>query len=257
MRGELFDQGSLSDLCDGAAVVVHLSGIIEQKPNRGQTFERVHHLCVKKLTIAARQAGVKRWIHMSALGARPDAPAEYHRTKFKGEQHVRASGLDWTIFRPSLIHGPGGEFMQMVAGFWRKMLPPFVPYFADGVFGTQGGRDVQPVWVEDVARAFVKAIEVDQSIGEIYPMGGADAMDWPTMYRTVKQHLKGAKPKPVVGFPAWKAKLIAGWPGVPFNIDQVHMAMEDSVCSTAKLKSHLDIDVAPFERTLRDYADQL
>src|SRR5436190_342985 len=74
---------------------------------------------------AATAAGVKRYVHMSALGTRPAAVSEYHRTKYLAEQYVRASSLDWTIFRPSMIHGPGGEFMGMVKKWVAKKAPPF------------------------------------------------------------------------------------------------------------------------------------
>ena len=115
---------------------------------------------------------------MSALGSRPDAVATYHRTKFEAESYVRASGLDWTIFRPSLIHGPRGEFMTMEAGWARGRRAPFLfmPYFGGGLLGRRDGGLVQPVYVRDVARAFADALENPATIGEVYLIGGPDAM---------------------------------------------------------------------------------
>src|SRR5262245_58800701 len=158
--GSLFESDVLIDAIRDCQAVIHVVGIIMQHPSRGITFERIHVEGTKNVIDATRRAGVKRYVHMSALGTRTDAVSDYHKTKFKAEQHVRASGLDWTIFRPSMIHGPRGELMQMEAAWARKRAPapvffmPFMPYFG----GKRAGR-LQPVYVGDVARAFVEAIE--------------------------------------------------------------------------------------------------
>ena len=75
--------------------------IIMEKPSQGITFERIHFEGTKNVVDAAVRNGVRRYVHMSALGVRPDAISAYHRTKYLAEQYVRASGLDWTIVRPS------------------------------------------------------------------------------------------------------------------------------------------------------------
>ena len=87
-----------------------------------------------------RGAGVKRWIHMSAMGAREGAASRYHETKWRAEQAVMKSGLDWTIIRPSLIHGEDGEFVEMVRGFLKKGGMPIVPYFGRACWDWRVGR---------------------------------------------------------------------------------------------------------------------
>ena len=133
--GDLSDPAALAKGLDGATAVVHLVGIIRQQ--RGVTFEQVHDRGTAAVVAAARRAGVGRFAYLSALGARPDAPAAYHRTKFAAEQHVRTAGLDWTIFQPSLVHGPRGEFVQMMAGWSRGTALPywFMPFFGAGPLG--------------------------------------------------------------------------------------------------------------------------
>jgi uncharacterized protein YbjT (DUF2867 family) len=257
VAGDLFDPRVLAELVRGAEAVVHLVGIIMENPRRGQTFERVHVEATKELLAAAQAAGVKRWVHMSALGARPDAPSNYHRTKWLAEEAVRASGLAWTIFRPSVIHGPDGELMQMVKGFWTKRLPPVVPYFGGGLLGTRGAGRLQPVWVEDVARCFVAALARPESIGQVYPLGGPDTCTWPEFYRTVRDHLPKARKKPVMPVPAWLAKMLARLPGVPFNRDQVVMSQEDSVCDSGKAQRELGVTPSGFAAALAQYASQL
>ena len=115
-RGDLFDRAMIDQAMRGCDAVMHVVGIIMQKPSRGITFERIHFEGTKGIVDAAVRNGVKRFIHMSALGSRPDAQSDYHKTKFRAEEYLRASGLEWTIFRPSLIHGPQGEFMAA----WRR-----------------------------------------------------------------------------------------------------------------------------------------
>ena len=258
VRGGLFDDTALSELVDGADAVVHLVGIIMESRRRGQTFERVHTLATRRLIDAARAAGVKRWVHMSALGSRPDAVSRYHRTKWEAEQAVRGSGLAFTVFRPSLIHGPDGEFMQMVKGFCCGPFPPFMPYFGAGLLGRGGAGRLAPVWVEDVARCFADALTLDRTVGETYPLGGPDVYTWPGLYLTCKQYLPGAKPRrQPLAVPVWYANLIAGKPGVPFNRDQVIMSQEDSVCETVKAREHFGFEPAAFEPTFAGYADEI
>ncbi len=258
VHGDLFDADALLTLVDGADAVIHLVGIIMEDRRRGQTFQRVHTSATINLLEAAKLSGsVKRWIHMSALGVRPHAASQYHATKWEAEQALRRSGLNFTVFRPSIIHGVDGEFMQMVKAFWCKLFPPFVPYFGAGPFGLGGAGQLQPVWVDDVARCFVDALDNKRSEGETYPMGGPGRYTWPDLYRTVKEHLDCAKNKPVVAIPAWKAKILAALPGTPFNVDQVIMSQEESTCDTKKVEQDFGITLASFEEKLADYAARI
>ena len=257
VEGTPFDNEALKALVDGVDAVIHLVGIIRQLPNRGQTFQRIHVEGTKRLLAAAREAGAKRWIHMSALGSRPNAASTYHRTKWDAEIAVRQSGLRYTIFRPSIIHGPDGEFMEMVKGFWCRWLPPFVPYFGAGPFGSGGAGRLQPVWVEDVAWYFTDALVNEKSVGETYAVGGPDVFTWPQLYETCRKHLPKARNKKVRAVPVWYARLIAGKPLVPFNKDQVIMSQEDSVCDMGKLRCDYGFEPAPFESTFAQYASRI
>src|SRR5688500_15096177 len=120
IEGGLFNDKALDEGMRGCDAVIHLVGIIMQRPSKGITFERMHIQGTRHVVDAAKRNGVKRYVHMSALGTRRDAVSDYHRTKFRAEEYVRASALDWTIFRPSFIHGPRGEFMQMEAKWARR-----------------------------------------------------------------------------------------------------------------------------------------
>jgi len=255
--GSLFDDRALSQLVQGVDAVIHIVGIIRQIPGAGQTFERIHVESTQRLIRTAKQAGIKRWVHMSALGSRPDAVSAYHATKWQAETCVRESGLDFTIFRPSIIHGPDGEFMQMVKGFWCNLMPPFVPYFSAGPFGTGGAGRLQPIWVQDVARCFVESLANINTMGETYPMGGPSTYRWPQLYQVCARHLPKARQKKILAVPVWKANLIARLPGAPFNHDQVIMSQEDSVCDIGKVQSDFGFKLAAFDSTFSQYATQI
>ena len=95
--------------------MIHLVGIINEKGD--QTFDRMHREATENVLAAAKAAGVRRYLHMSAMGSSEDSPSQYGRTKAAGEKAVRASGLDWTIFRPSIVFGPGDGFVSLPLSF--------------------------------------------------------------------------------------------------------------------------------------------
>jgi NADH dehydrogenase len=261
LRGDVFNNSMLDEALRGCQAVIHLIGIIRERRSAGTTFQRIHVEATQRVVEAAKRAGIRRFIHMSALGARPGAVSNYHKTKYAAEEYVRASGLDWTIFRPSLIHGPRGEFMQTEAKWARKKAPPFLfmPYFGAGFLGRHGAGKLQPVYVNDVARAFVDALEKPQTIGEFYTLGGPDEITWPQLHRISAQAIVG-HPRWVMPIPVWKAKLlthITPPPLLPFNRDQVIMSQEDNTTDLTKFKDAFGWDPQPFEATLKEYAKEL
>jgi NADH dehydrogenase len=261
VKGDLLDRDVLEAGIRGCDAVVHLVGIIMERPSRGVTFDRIHFEGTQSAVDATKAAGVKRYVHMSALGSRFDAVSNYHKTKFRAEEYVRGSGLDWTIFRPSLIHGPRGEFMQMEAAWARKKAPPFLfmPYFGAGICGGGGAGMLQPVFVGDVARAFVDAIENPKAIGEIYPLGGSQRVTWPEMHRISAQAIVG-KRRWVKAMPAWYARLVTRvvpGPLLPFNRDQVIMSQEENTCDMTKFRDDFGWETRAFGDVLPTYAGQL
>jgi NADH dehydrogenase len=252
--GDLFDDAALAKGLDRATAIVHLVGIIAERPKAGVTFDRIHDQGTARLVAAAKKAGVKRFIYVSALGARPDAPSAYHRTKFAAEQHVRAAGLDWTILQPSLIHGSGGQFTKMLAGWARGTAVPylFMPYFGAGPLGRGHKFQVQPIHVDDVAHAVADSLENPATIGEVYPLGGPDRMTWPEMYRTAANAIVGHD-RPIVPIPAWYAELLTRVVPrslLPFGRSEVQMSQEENVCEMAKAAAAFGWTPRPFDGTL-------
>jgi NADH dehydrogenase len=260
IQGDLFNPAMLDAGVSGCEAVIHLVGIIMERPFQGITFERMHFEATRQTVDAARRNGVRRYIQMSALGTRPDAVSEYHRTKWKAEQYVRASGLDWTIFRPSLIHGPGG-FMQMEAQWARKSAPPFLvmPYFGKGLLGLGGAGLLQPVYVQDVARAFVQAIDTPAGIQKTYDLAGPERFTWPQLHEASAREIVG-KRRLTAALPAWFAKLLARaglGPLLGFSRDQVIMSQEDNIGDPMPFEADFGWKFQPLRVSLREYVDQI
>jgi len=264
-RASVFDDKSLDAAMGGCDAVIHLVGIIMEKRSAGVTFQRIHVDGTRSVLDAVKRNGITRYVHMSALGTRPHPRSEYHRTKFAAEELVRGSGLDWTIFRPSLIHGPDGEFMKLEAMWARKRAPfpvlfmPFMPYFGAGVLGFGGAGLLQPVHVSDVARAFVDSVQNLKTAGEIYPLGGPDQMTWRQLHHTVSQAVVG-KNRLVLPIPVWAGKCYSAVgiaPLLGFNRDQVLMSQEDNTCDITKFVDAFGWRPRAFEESLREYASKL
>lgn len=256
VQGDLFSPGALDQALAGATAIIHLVGIIREAPREGITFEKLHVQATQNLVQAAERAGVRRFVHMSALGARQAAPSNYHQTKFRAEQAVRASSLQWTILQPSLIHGPHGEFLKMQAAWARGKSPPwlFMPYFGGGPLGLASPRRVQPVYVDDVARALVEALDKPQTIGKTYEMGGAQTFTWPQMHHLASKAFTGHAGM-AFPIPAWWAKALTHLaPGLPFTRDQVIMAGEDSVADMTTFLADFGWEPRGFADTLGSYA---
>jgi NADH dehydrogenase len=265
--GDLWDRRALAEAASQSQAVIHLVGIIIARPLRGQSFHRVHVTGTQNVNEAARGAGIQRYVHMSALGTRPNAISKYHRTKWDAEEIVHRSGLAWTIFRPSVIHGPDGEFMRLMKAFVCGLMPPVIPYFGNGK------SKIQPVFVNDVAHCFVQSLFDERTVGQVYSLGGARAYTWVEFYEACKELIPCAKKwKPLVSQPVPIAKVAALMTTlvlgpaeaiVPklglfrFDRGQVQMSQEDSVCDTTVAERAFGIKMASFEDELDEYADQI
>jgi uncharacterized protein YbjT (DUF2867 family) len=168
-QGNVLEAESLAGAISGVDAVIHLVGIISEVGE--STFENVHTRGTQNIIAEAQKAGVKRFIHMSALGTRPNAVSRYHKSKWAAEEAVRQSGLDYTIFRPSLIYGPRDQFVNMFAKMIR--LSPILP-----VLGNDRAK-FQPVSVEIVATACVKSLREPKSMGQTFDLCGPEMFALP------------------------------------------------------------------------------
>ncbi len=250
-RGNVVTGEGLDRCLEGADAAIHLVGIIEEKKGKGITFDAVHRRGTLNVVEKAVSQNVSRYIQMSALGTREDAVSAYHRTKWAAEEAVRKSGLTWTIFRPSVIFGPGDVFINMLADIMRKT--PIMP-----VIG--GGKNLmQPVAAKDVATAFRVAVESQNLGGKTYELGGPDIFTFDQIVRMIAKVTNKKRIFIPVPFPFIKPPVTVLQSmriPLPVTTDQLTMLAEDNIRKGGDPIEELEIDWTPFEEGIREYLEK-
>jgi len=237
--GNVLDPKTLTNAFTGADAVIHLVGIIRESGD--QTFYRIHRQATGNVIAAAQAAGVQRLIHMSALGVRPNARSQYHQTKWATEEAVCQSGLAWTIFRPSLIYGPGNQSISVLEKIVR--LAPVIPILGDG------RSKIQPVSVATVAKCFVAAVNYPGAVEKTYDLCGPVAFTWNELYDKLLAAQNRRKPKIHIPLPV--ARIIATLaerflPSPPFTRDQLLMIQEDNTGDSGPATRDFNLQNKPF-----------
>ena len=246
VEGDVLSPAALERDMEGCDTVVHLVGIIREEPATLSTFERIHTQGTINVLEAAATTGVRRYVHMSALGVRPGARARYHRSKWAAEEAVRASPIPWTIFRPSIIYGRGDRFVNILAGLIRRY--PVVP-----VIGS-GQQRLQPVPVEHVAEAFARAVELPASVKHTYDVGGPDAVTMVQLLDLIGAALGRSRVRKAhapIGLVRPMARLLHRLPGFPLTPDQLLMLEEDNVCDPQPFYATFGLSPLPLATGLR------
>ncbi|KIE58553.1 nucleoside-diphosphate sugar epimerase [Methylacidiphilum kamchatkense Kam1] len=191
--GDLSDLSFARKCCSGVDAVIHLVGIIVEQ---GQdTFKKVHVQITKNMIQASKENGVKRFLHMSALGTRPNARSRYHQTKWTAEELVRNSELDWTIFQPSVVFGIGDDFTKRLYKMLFFQNNPLLLFpLIDG-----GKSKLQPIFVGNVAEAFVRAIPNPNTFHKTYPLTGPEVYSLKEILLLILD--KGQIPYKIESFP--------------------------------------------------------
>ena len=244
--GDVTEPASLKGALAGCDAVVHLVGIIREFPARGITFERLHHEATANVLREAQAQGVKRYLHMSSNGVREGAETGYLRSKWQAEQEVRRSGLDWTIFRPSVIFGPGDDFVNMIADLMRKL--PIFPVIGNGKYR------LAPVAVENVAAGFLGALQRPETAGHAYHCCGPREFTYDELLdaigeaigkeRVRKVHHPVALVKPVVAVMEKRADF-------PITGEQLAMLLAGNVCDPREWRDTFDIAMVELRDGLR------
>ncbi len=246
VEGDVSGKASLEKAAEGCERVVHLVGIIQETP--GATFRGVHVEGTRNVLEAARKAGARHFFYQSALGTRPGAKSEYHKTKWEAEELVRASGIPFTILRPSLIYGPGDRFTIRLKEMIR--LSPVLPIIGSGK------SKVQPIYIEDVVSCIVKAVTSDSFYNEMYEVGGPEQLTFEEVTMAIAAAM-GVK-RPAVHMPLFLVKSAARMlesvlPRPPLTTDQLIMLQEDNVCGMGDIRDAFGIEPAPFRDGLRNF----
>ena len=218
---DVHDETVLARLATDALAVINLVGILNA--SGGDTFDRVHVELTRKIVDACRAVAVRRYIHMSALHADANGPSRYLRSKAEAEAIVASSGLDWTILQPSIIFGRGDAFLNLFARLAR-LLPVLAIGGANARF--------QPVHVGDVALCIVRALTLDATVNQRYPLCGPKVYTLRELVRYAAE-LSGVR-RPIVALGPGLARLQAfaleHLPGQLMTRDNLASMQRDSTC---------------------------
>lgn len=249
--GDIEDMDAVRDTLDQADAVVYSIGILREFPRNGITFEKLHYQGVVRAADAAKQSGVRRFILISAHGVRYDG-TPYQATKFRAEEYLRASGLDWTIFRPSLVFGdPKGtqEFCSMIRD--TMINPPLpVPLFYRGILPFDAGRfRFTPVHVENVAQSVVRSLDVSGAAGKTCDLGGPDTIEWRTLIGIIAEACGRKKIMMPVPFFAVNAvaAVFGRYSWFPATRDQLAMLVQGNECDSSQTFRDFGITPSVFD----------
>ena len=244
VEGDVTDAASLRRAVEGCDTVVHLVAILTGKP---EDFERVMTQATRDLVAASSEAGVQRFVLMSALGATEETKdlVPYYRAKWDMEQTVRESGLDHVIFRPSFVFGPGGGALKTFVRLARLPVTPVVG---------AGDQRIQPIWIDDVAEFFAQSIVTARATDRTFELGGPDVVDWNQLYDRIKRTLE--KKRPTVHMPMrlmrMQATLFELLPSPPVTRDQLKMLEAgDNTCDLEPALDTFDITLMGLDEQLR------
>jgi len=242
---DVFDTEQLAEQLKDCQAIINLVGILNESGRSGRGFERAHVETVAAAIEACQQAGVSRFLQMSSLNA-GQGNSHYLRTRGRAEQLLADSDLDWTIFQPSVIFGPGDAFINRFASMLR-LVPLGLPLACPGA-------RLQPVFVGDVVRAVVHCLGDTVSIGQRYELGGPRIYTLAELVRFVRDSL-GLR-RLIVGLPGplsyLQALIMEFVPGKPFSLDNYRSLQVDNVAASDGLAS-LGIKACSLEAVVPDY----
>ena len=234
-----FDSASLAPLLAGHDAVVNLIAILH---GTEAAFEKLHVGLPKALVSACQASGVKRVVHISALGASPDSASMYQRSKARGEEVLRSSGLAVTLLRPSVIFGAEDKFLNTFAKL--QQLFPVIPL-------ASSEARFQPVWVEDVASAVVRCLQDTRTIGQTFEACGPDVFTLRQLVELAGRYagVNGGRGRPVIGLPAplarLQARLMELAPGEPMMSRDNLDAMKTDNVASGKLPGLQALGITP------------
>lgn len=242
--GDMTDRESVARAVEGCEAVVHLVAI---RTGRREQFERIMVEGTRGLVAAAKEAGVRRFLLMSALGTdeRTMGLTPYFWAKWTQERDVAGGGFAHTVFRPSFIFGREGGVLPIFARQvrWSPVVPVLFPE-----------RRLQPIWVEDVAAVFAKALETPASESRTFELGGPDTVAWSELYERIAAHL--GKRRLFASMPPGVvragASVVGGLPRAPITPDDVK-ALEhtDQTCDIAPAVETFGIRPISLDEQLR------
>ncbi|MBI2560254.1 MAG: complex I NDUFA9 subunit family protein [Planctomycetes bacterium] len=249
-EGDITQPQTLPKAMEGIDTVINLVGIIREGKN--VTFEKIHAEGTANVVDAAKKGGIKKFVQMSALGTGAQAVSRYHKTKWQGEEAVRASGLEYVIFHPSIICGADDKFVNMFSKMIRQtFLTRMMPVIGSGKY------KMQPIYVGDVAHCFVTAAcRGEKQFATTYELGGPEQLTFNEILNTIMRVMGKRRIK--VHLPLWVGKILAFFmekllSAPPLTREQLTMLQIDNICDITAMKSDFDFEPMRFEDAIRTY----
>ena len=246
LQGDMTDRESLRRAVEGSEAVVHLVAI---RQGSADQFRRVMEEGTRELVAAAKEAGVKRFVLMSALGTSEQTKdlVPYYHAKWEMEQAVSGSGLEHVIFRPSFVFAKDGGILPTFRRLAR--LSPVTPIIGSGK------QRIQPIWIEDVAAYFAQSVDKAEAANRIFELGGPDAVSWNEFWSRLKRALGQRRPSVHVPMALMRANalLTERLPGnVPLTRDLLKMLEHgDNVVSNDDAVRTFRVPLVPLDEQLR------
>jgi len=241
--GDVLDKESLKKAVEDVETVIHLVGIIVEK--KGATFEIIHTQGTKNLVDASKAAGVQRFIYISAMGARENARSRYHKTKWEAERAVINNGMEYVIFRPSIMIGEGGEFITMLSKIVRWA--PIIPII-------DGESKVQPIYVENTVDCIIKSLIDTKTTNRIFEIAGPDQITYKELFLTLMEVLE-------IDNPTFQIPITFMWPAAfilegvmekpPITTQQLIMLQEDNICDIREMQEVFNLKLVPLKEALK------
>jgi len=237
--GDITEPDAVARAMEGVDAAVNLVAILEGSP---EDFERIIAGGARNVVAAAKAAGVRRLLHMSAIGVTEEhAPrAGYWSGKWHAKRAVMESDLDWTVFEPSFVFTQGGGAFRE---FERLARLPLVPVIGNGRYRHQ------PVWLGDVAEAFARALERPETIGKVYPLGGPQVFTFDELIDEIARvtgHRPHRKVHAPAGFVRLQARVLLRHLPPPLRVtpDQITMLLAGTECDLTPMRAELGIEPA-------------
>lgn len=247
VRGDVRDVASLGPALQGIdilVIAVQFPTAPVEQPRRGYTYLETDGQGTVNLAAAAKRAGVRRLIYISGAGTREGQTAPWFKAKLLAEAAVRGSGIPFTIFRPSWVYGPEDKSLNRFVGFARTL--PFVPVIGDG------RTPVQPLHVDDLAEAVLRAIQTPATVGQAYDIGGPAMLTMDEIIRTMLRATH--RSRALLHAPAWFVKLATApltlLPAPPFSPAAVDFVLMDEPVDNGPLERDLGIIMRPLSEGL-------
>ena len=247
VRGDVVTGKGLDEAAAGCDAAIHLVAIIMEVG--GSTFEKSNYVATANVIEAAKRAGIKRFIQMSALGARADGVSAYQTTKWEAEEAVRQSGMEWVILRPSIIFGPRDGFVTQMLSVMRSA-PLFRPVVGHGRY------PFRPVYIGDVVECFVQSLTNPAALGQTIALVGGDELTLNDLLATLADCAGVRKPAVHIPFPLMyaNARILGKFmKRPPVTTDQLRMMREGSTADPEAMTRIFHVNPLGFREGLNKY----